>query len=169
MVTATRTYDEPPVFDYNNYSLIPPNSGGGVIGSSGGNGNTGSGFAGGTMLSSGSAGATTLDIVSAMIGSLGLSATFASSSAIALKLETQAAFTTTSRIFGVLDVLTNIYEIAFSEEDMNHKLEDGAQALVGIALAFVVTNPVGLVVGGIALAAWEIYEYDRDHTPILEE
>lgn len=28
VVTAIGTFDEPPVFDYNNYSLIPPNSGG---------------------------------------------------------------------------------------------------------------------------------------------
>jgi hypothetical protein len=33
-------------------------------------------------------------------------------------------------------------------------------------LAFIaISNPLGLIVGGVALAAWEIYEYKRDQAP----
>jgi len=32
-------------------------------------------------------------------------------------------------------------------------------------LAFIaISNPLGLIVGGIAVAAWEIYEYKRDQS-----
>ncbi len=70
-----------------------------------------------------------------------------------------------SYLEGIL--LSNVYEIAYSEEDMNHKLEDGTQTLIGIALIF--TGPVGAIVGGVALGVWEIYENYRDHQPVTAE
>jgi hypothetical protein len=168
-VTGIGSFNRPSMFNssYDGFGISWADPYGNSYGSSGGNGNASSGYAGGTMLVSGQAGATAFDIFSLMNGALGISATAAATSASIAKLESQMAFATTSKIFGVLDIVSNVYEIAYSEEDMNHKLEDGAQALIGIALIF--TGPVGAIVGGVALGAWEIYEYYRDHQPVNAE
>lgn len=40
---------------------------------------------------------------------------------------------------------------------------------MAIVLTFDITNPIGLIVGGVALAAWEIHEYKRDQAAVAEE
>lgn len=43
-------------------------------------------------------------------------------------------------------------------------LVDGSQLVTGIGLTFFMSNPAGLVIDGLILAYWEIYEYQRDST-----
>lgn len=65
--------------------------------------------------------------------------------------------------FGIADIALNAYEIFYTEQDDLHKLEDYGQIALGVGLLF--AGPAVAAIGGIGLAAWELYEYSRDHTP----
>lgn len=130
----------------------------------GGGGGTGSGTSNepvlnqNTFISSGPANTSLYDIVGLMATSLGAAASHADIAASVMKLETAATFTTVSRVFGAFDVLSNTIEFV---ADPN--IEDFAQAALGVVLIVGVSNPITAVGLGVALSAWELYEYKRDH------
>ncbi|WP_158542182.1 DUF362 domain-containing protein [Pedobacter chinensis] len=105
-------------------------------------------------------GTSAYDVAGLMLAAFGLSASHAEIAATAANLEATAmsGFKTASRIFGVIDIASNVIEFA---QDPNW--EDAGQAVLGIALTFGAMNPATAIVGGIILAAWELYEYKRDH------
>jgi hypothetical protein len=116
----------------------------------------------GAYVTSGSAGMSFLDIAGLLNTSLGLASTQAQVSALAAKLETAVQFGHVARVFGVIDVASNVYEIFDNKASAMQQLEDGTQAAVGIAL-ILAGGPLTLAIGGICLAGWELYEYTRDH------
>ena len=109
---------------------------------------------------SGSSGQNYFDIFSMMNSCLGTAATHAQVAATAANLESTLMFTKTARVFAVLDIASNVLEIFDDQASANQKFEDGAQAVLGIALIF--GGPVTAVVGGAILLGWEVYEYNRD-------
>ncbi|MCX2494730.1 hypothetical protein OQX63_14680 [Pedobacter sp. PF22-3] len=166
----------PPAFDFTNYGLIGgfwPSQGGDSGGGSGG-GSTGIGGTspGGettpvgqlkpTAMIQGHSGMTAVDVVGMINTAYGLAATFAATASVAASLESKTAFATVSRVFGVVDVALNVIELFDAEADAKHRLEDLGQIGIGIALLF--AGPAVAVAGGIGLAAWELYEYQRDHS-----
>ncbi|MEH3111740.1 hypothetical protein [Pedobacter terrae] len=103
-----------------------------------------------------------IDVAGMMNTSLGTANSWAQASAIAAKLEVAAQFATAGKIFGYLDVASNVLEITDSKQSMLQNVEDGGQAVLGVALIFA-GGPVTIVAGGIILAAWELWEYKRDN------
>jgi len=147
--------------NWGTYVTHNPYNGGGYGGGSGGSGGTGNSETyTQTLVASSYGGATLLDIAGAMNTALGMAASHAQVAAIALELETKM-FTTTSNIFAAFDIGLNLWEIFATEQDMAHQLEDWGQVALGVAIIF--SGPVGAIVGGVVLAGWEIYEYQRDH------
>lgn len=110
------------------------------------------------MIASGTPNTSLYDIVGLMATSLGTAAMFADVSASVAKLESAAMLTTALRLFGAYDVVNNGVEFF---EDPN--AEDFFQAGIGIVLIVGLVNPFATVGVGIALSAWELYEYQRDH------
>lgn len=100
------------------------------------------------------------DVASLMLTSLGVAASHADIAANAARLEATAlsGFKTASRIFGAIDIASNLIEF-YNEPNW----EDAGQAVLGIALTFGALNPATAIVGGIILTAWELWEYKREH------
>lgn len=104
-----------------------------------------------------------VDAIGLMMSSIGISITGAQASAIALNLENAIPFTQTSWMFGLIDIYSNLVELFSDNSTIEQRIEDGLQIGVGIVLTFGKLNPVGIVLGGIILRGWEIYEYRRDN------